>query len=71
VKNKKGVEQMIIVNLDFGDYQLKVLLEGDYQKEQKQLGDAFEEAMVKKAIAQADRDGWTLPPLRFHSEVTE
>ncbi|NUF07881.1 hypothetical protein G8D97_23250 [Bacillus sp. SPB7] len=61
---------MIIVNLDCGDYQLKVLLEGDYQKEQKQLGDAFEKEMVKKAIVQADRDGWTLP-LPFYPEVTE
>ncbi|MCY9145960.1 hypothetical protein [Bacillus sp. T9C1] len=62
---------MIIVKLNIVDYELKVLLEGDYQKEQKRLGDAFEEAMVKKAIAQADRDGWTLPPLPFRAEVTE
>ncbi|AMK74833.1 MULTISPECIES: hypothetical protein [Bacillaceae] len=62
---------MIIVKIDFGDYQLNVYLEGDYQKEQKRLGDAFEEAMYKKAIAQTKKDGWALPPLKRFFEVTE
>ncbi|MBU2661868.1 hypothetical protein [Bacillus cabrialesii] len=62
---------MIIVKIDFGDYELNVYLEGDYQKEQKRLGDDFEEAMYKKAIAQTKKDGWTLPPLKRFFEVTE
>ncbi|WP_181409257.1 hypothetical protein, partial [Bacillus atrophaeus] len=63
--------QKIIVKLDLGDYQLNVYLEGDYQTEQERLGDAFEEQMCKKAIAQTEKDGWTLPPLPTFCEVTE
>ncbi|MEC3665025.1 hypothetical protein [Bacillus subtilis] len=62
---------MIIVKFDFGDYELKVLLEGDYETEQKRLGDDFEETMVSKAFSQAIKDKWTLPPLRLSYEVTE
>ncbi|GLI90739.1 hypothetical protein ACTHP5_21380 [Bacillus subtilis] len=63
---------MIIVNLDFGDYQLKVLLEGDYQTEEERLGDDFEDQMFRKAIAQTKKDGWILPPLSIvHYEVSE
>ncbi|MFD5196938.1 hypothetical protein ACFVL4_23430 [Bacillus subtilis] len=62
---------MIIVKLNIVDYELKVLLEGDYETEEERLGDAFEEQMYKKAIAQTEKDGWTLPPLPTYYEVTE
>ncbi|QYC35327.1 hypothetical protein ACJGE4_20625 (plasmid) [Bacillus velezensis] len=62
---------MIIVNIDMGHYELKIILDGDYQTEQERLGDNFEEQVFKKAIAQAKRDGWTLPLLKKIYEVTE
>ncbi|WP_416656049.1 hypothetical protein, partial [Bacillus amyloliquefaciens] len=70
-KNYKKEKKMIIVNLVIVDYELKIILEGDFQKEQKRLGDDFEEVMFKRAIAQADKDGWTLPPLPTYYEVIE
>ncbi|MED1738164.1 hypothetical protein P4U97_01265 [Bacillus swezeyi] len=62
---------MITVKIDFGDYQLNVHLEGDYQTEKQRLGDAFEEAMYQRAIEQTEKDRWTLPPLPSFFEVTE